>query len=266
MRNKKFVFVITLLCLAVVAVSLAGCSLSGERQAGILTPQFTDDTSTGTLVAANNLPAALRVYCSLSGSTLTSSGFYISSDGYAVTNAHAVNYDTDANLTVEDYNGTRLRASVSYINAEIDIAVIKVAVYAEQSYVTFASSSDVNNVYPGDTAYVIGNPSNLGLGVSSATISALDCYVKEENNPAGGIDSIILDANINHGNSGGPLLNKNGYVVGVIYARLENNSASSGQTEDIYGLGCAVPSDLVTEFLAECNVSYGMNGSRSGPQ
>ena len=260
MRNKKFVFVITLLCLAVVAVSLAGCSLSGERQAGILTPQFTDDTSTGTLVAANNLPAALRVYCSLSGSTFTSLGPYLASDCSHVTNPHAATHDPATNMTVQHRHCTRWLHSATPIHPDTKLPAVQMTVYDLHRYALFCYSSDVNNIYPGDTAYVIGNPSNLGLGVSSATISALDCYVKEENNPAGGIDSIILDANINHGNSGGPLLNKNGYVVGVIYARLENNSASSGQTEDIYGLGCAVPSDLVTEFLAECNVSYGMNG------
>ena len=256
MRNKKFIFVTAALCALIIAVSLAGCTFSSDREPGVLTPQFSDDTSTGALVAANNMPAALRVFCSSGGFSTSASGFYVNSQGYAVTNAHAVNYDLDANITVEDVNGNQMRASVVAVAAEIDVAILKVTVFAEQSYMTFASSSDVNNIYPGDTAYMIGNPSNLGLSIASVTISALNRYVKEEDNPEGGLYSIILDANVNHGNSGGPLINKNGYVVGVIYARMENTSSSSGQAEDIYGLGCAVPADEVMAFLTSNSISF----------
>ena len=65
-----------------------------------------------------------------------------------------------------------------------------------------------------------------------------------------------MDGDVNHGNSGGALLNKNGAVVGVIYGRMENNSASSTQKDDIYGLGTAVPSKDLMEFFRDCNVDY----------
>ena len=244
MRNKKFVIITVALCAVIMAVSLAGCSFS-DREAGILTPQFSGDTSSGALVAANNMPACLR-------------GFYITDDGYAITNAHVVGDSLDADVTVEDANGYQAKAKVVYLSEEIDIAVLKVTVYAKQSYVTFASSSDINELYPGDDVYFIGNPANMGLSLGKATVSALDRFMKNSDNPAGGITAVALDGNVNHGNSGGPVFNKNGYAVAVIYARMENNGTYVGQAEDIYGMGCAVPSDTVTQFLTECNISFTM--------
>lgn len=257
MRNKKFVIITVALCAVIMAVSLAGCSFS-DREAGILTPQFSGDTSSGALVAANNMPACLRVFCKMGATAYAGSGFYITDDGYAITNAHVVGDSLDADVTVEDANGYQAKAKVVYLSEEIDIAVLKVTVYAKQSYVTFASSSDINELYPGDDVYFIGNPANMGLSLGKATVSALDRFMKNSDNPAGGITAVALDGNVNHGNSGGPVFNKNGYAVAVIYARMENNGTYVGQAEDIYGMGCAVPSDTVTQFLTECNISFTM--------
>lgn len=251
MRNKKIMIVCLALVACIIVLALAGCVLFREREAERVVVTA-DDASTGRLVAANNMPAALRVFVESATSRVSGSGFYVNKDGYAVTNAHVV--DSSGNIYVEDYEGGTHSARVLYSDASIDIAVLKVDVAVEQSFMKIADSEDPANMYCGDVVYFIGNPSNLGLLMSSALVSSSEVYLKNQSGHTQ--KSILLDGDVNHGNSGGALLNKNGAVVGVIYGRMENNSASSTQKDDIYGLGTAVPSKDLMEFLQACNVDY----------
>lgn len=252
MHNKKTVFLVAALVVAVLGLALAGCVLFRERQAEVEEVTVLQDASAGALVAQNNMPAALRIFRQSASQLVVGSGFYIGKDGYAVTNAHVVT--GGGSLYVEDYNGETHPAQLLHADDSIDIAVIKVGVWVDQSYMKFASSGDIQNACPGDEIFFIGNPSNLGFLIGTGVLSATGVDLK--NGSGYTMESLIVDASINHGNSGGALLNKNGAVIGVIFARMEHESSGVGQTEDIYGLGCAVPSDTVTAYLDKCGVDY----------
>ena len=256
MRNKKISLILVIVVAAIIIISVSACSLFGGTSQTV-TVQPGEDASAGNYVAANCIPAVLQVYSSSASGSSSACGFFVTDDGYAITNAHVVDGNANANVNVEDINGNVHSAKVVFISESIDIAVLKVDVVAKQSYITFASSSDSDNLYCGDTVYFIGNPANMGILINSGIVSSVNTRVKSTSFDST-IPSIILDANINHGNSGGPVLNKNGYAVGVIYARMESTSASSSQSEDIYGLGCAVPSDPVVGVLETLGVTYTM--------
>lgn len=253
MKNTAFRTVIFVLALCVFGVSLAGCVFFNDARPEISYPDSISDASVGNLIAANCMPAALKIYAQTGSATSTGSGFYISSDGYLITNAHVVS-DQSARLYVVDSNGNQLSASLVCMDESYDIAVLKATTLAPQSYLYFADSNDTENIYTGDTVYFIGNPSNLGLIVSKAMVSSMDVALSGTNGDYS-FNSILLDGSVNHGNSGGALINANGAVVGVIYARMEGESGK-GQSGDIYGIGCAIPSSAVMEYLDACNISY----------
>ena len=231
MRNKKIMIVCLALVACIIVLALAGCVLFREREAERVVVTA-DDASTGRLVAANNMPAALRVFVESATSRVSGSGFYVNKDGYAVTNAHVV--DSSGSIYVEDYEGGTHSARVLYSDASIDIAVLKVDVAVEQSFMKIADSEDPANMYCGDVVYFIGNPSNLGLLMSSALVSSSEVYLKNQSGHTQ--KSILLDGDVNHGNSGGGLFNTDGSLLGIVNAR---NEASG-----IRDFGYAIPVNL----------------------
>jgi S1-C subfamily serine protease len=140
--------------------------------------------------------------------TASGSGFVISSDGYIITNHHVIeNADT---VVVIFYDGLELDASVIGSDPSTDIAVIKVF-DAELSTLQLADSG---NVEPGQIAIAIGNPMGLQHTVTAGIVSATGRSLRATNGRL--IDDVIqTDAAMNPGNSGGPLLNSDGKVIGV---------------------------------------------------
>ena len=163
------------------------------------------------------------------------SGFIISGDGDIVTNAHVIDKASKVLVRLDD--GTQHEASVVATDSKTDIALLKIEVSEELPAVPFGDS---NVVRIGDVALAIGNPFGFGNSVTAGIISA-----RQRDIQAGPYDQFLqTDAPINRGNSGGPLFNIDGEVIGVntlIY------SPSGGSV----GIGFAVPSNVVAHVISQ---------------
>ena len=160
------------------------------------------------------------------------SGFFISKDGYILTNNHVV--DGADEVTVHTTDEQELKAKVIGTDPRTDIALVKVEASHDMPFVKLGSSEHMR---VGDWVVAIGNPFGLANSVTVGIVSAKGRVIG-----AGPYDDFIqTDASINPGNSGGPLFNLAGEVIGI-------NTAinASGQ-----GIGFAVPSDMITPVLAE---------------
>lgn len=135
-------------------------------------------------------------------------GFIISSDGYIVTNNHVVEDATSIRVTLT--NGNEVTAQLRGTDPSTDIAVLKIHEYGLKS-LQFANSKQLR---PGQIAIAIGNPMGLQFTVTAGVVSALGRSLRASNGRL--IDDVIqTDAALNPGNSGGPLLNSTGQVIGV---------------------------------------------------
>ncbi len=168
------------------------------------------------------------------------SGFVISADGLIVTNNHVIAGADEINAIFSD--GRTLRATLIGTDEATDVAVLKVEQDEPLPFVKFADS-DAAEV--GDWVMAIGNPFGFGGSVSVGIVSARNRDIK-----SGNYDEYIqTDAAINSGNSGGPLFNLNGEVLGV-------NTAIISPTGGSVGLGFSIPSNLVKQISAQL-IEYG---------
>lgn len=159
-------------------------------------------------------------------------GFVISEDGYVVTNNHVIEGADE--ILVEFFSGEELPATVIGKDPNTDIAVLKVESDTPLPFVSFGDS-DVARV--GDWVMAVGNPLGQGFSVSAGIISARNRAL------SGSYDDFIqTDAAINRGNSGGPLFNMDGEVIGVNTAILSPNGGS-------IGIGFSMASNVVTNVV-----------------
>ena len=165
------------------------------------------------------------------------SGFVYDGNGHIVTNQHVV---ANANsLSVHFWNGATYPATVVGTDRSTDLAVIKVDAPSSLLYPLKVGNSEALEV--GDGVVAIGSPFGLEGTVTSGIVSALHREMKAPNNFTI-TDSIQTDAAINHGNSGGPLLNAEGKVIGV-NAQIESDSGGND------GVGFAIPSNTVASIV-----------------
>jgi len=165
--------------------------------------------------------------------TAQGSGWVYDSAGHIITNEHVV--DGANSVSVMFWNGKKADARVVGTDPSTDLAVI--AVDAPSSLLFPVSVGDSSAVQVGDSVVAIGSPFGLEETVTAGIVSALHREMTSPNNFAID-DSIQTDAAINHGNSGGPLLNAQGKVIGV-NAQIASDSGGSD------GVGFAIPSDTV---------------------
>ena len=151
------------------------------------------------------------------------SGFFISPDGYAVTNNHVVDHAKSVQVTTDD--GTVYTAKVIGTDKKTDLALIKVDGKKDFSYVKFAEQPP----RVGDWVVAVGNPFGLGGTVTAGIVSA-----RGRDIGAGPYDDYVqIDAPINKGNSGGPAFDMNGNVIGVNTAIFSPSGGSVGIGFDI---------------------------------
>ena len=182
--------------------------------------------------------ATTNVFGQITSTASSGTGFVISSDGEILTNYHVVK--NASKLTVTMNSGESYDASVIGYEEDSDVALIKIN--AENlPTVQLGNSSELR---VGDEVAAIGNP--LGELTNTMTVgyvSALDRYINTDGSP---INMMQIDAAINSGNSGGPLFDMNGKVVGITTAKY-SGTTNSGTT--IEGIGFAIPIDDVTAIL-----------------
>ena len=166
-------------------------------------------------------------------------GFIIEKDGYIVTNAHVVDGAQSVKVTFSD--GTSEDAKVIGEDKATDIALIKVKTDKDLTTVGFGDS---DKVQVGEPVVAIGNPFGLGTSVSAGIVSALGRDLN-----SGPFDNYIqTDAAINKGNSGGPLFDAEGKVIGM-------NSAIISPTGGSVGIGFSVPSDTIKTVVQDLQSS-----------
>jgi len=169
--------------------------------------------------------------------TAEGSGFEIDTKGDIVTNQHVV--DGATSITVRFQSGKTAKATLVGTDPSTDIAVIKVNVPAAQLHpLSFGSSAAVE---VGQPVAAIGSPFGLPETLTSGIVSAVNRTITAPNNFSIS-GAIQTDAPINHGNSGGPLLNASGDVIGV-NAQIESDSGGND------GVGFAIPSDSVKSVV-----------------
>ncbi|HST95530.1 MAG TPA: trypsin-like peptidase domain-containing protein, partial [Microvirga sp.] len=161
------------------------------------------------------------------------SGFVIDPSGIVVTNNHVIGDANDISVIFSD--GTRLKAEIVGKDSKVDLAVLKVKSDKPLKAVRFGNSE---NIRPGDWVLAIGNPFGLGGSVTAGIVSA-----RGRNIESGPYDNYIqTDASINKGNSGGPLFNMNGEVIGI-------NTAILSPTGGSVGIGFAVPAATAVPII-----------------
>lgn len=163
------------------------------------------------------------------------SGFFISEDGFVVTNHHVIDSGTEFSVVLND--GTELDARLVGKDQRTDLAVLKVDADRTFTYVNFA---DENDVRIGDWVVAVGNPFGLGGTVTAGILSA-----RGRDIGAGPYDDFLqIDAAVNRGNSGGPTFGLNGEVVGI-------NTAIYSPSGGNVGIAFAVPASLAKEVVAD---------------
>ena len=168
------------------------------------------------------------------------SGFVIDKDGHVVTNYHVVEGAKKVQVSFSDEE--QMNATVVGTDPSTDIAVLKIQGAMSRSLTPLALG-DSSVVKVGDAVVAIGNPFGLERTVTAGIVSALQRRIQAPNGFQ--IDEVIqTDAAINHGNSGGPLLNANGDVIGV-NAQIETESGGN------VGIGFAIPIDTVKDVAGQ---------------
>jgi S1-C subfamily serine protease len=169
------------------------------------------------------------------------SGFVVDKAGHIVTNFHVV--DGAKQVRVSFSNGASMKATVVGTDPSSDLAVLKID--ASSRALTPLALGDSDQMKVGDPVVAIGNPFGLDRTVTAGIVSAIQRAITAPNGYT--IDHVIqTDAAINHGNSGGPLLNGRGQVIGV-NSQIETGSGTGGNV----GVGFAIPSNTVKSVIAQ---------------
>ena len=179
---------------------------------------------------------ATQVTTNVWGQTATAScagsGFVLTQDGYIVTNNHVVSDADEGTIVVRLYSGEEYTADVVGTDSMNDVALLKIETEGLQT----VTIGDSNEIEVGEIVEAIGNPlGELTFTMTAGYISALDREINADGTP---INMLQTDAAINSGNSGGPLFDMNGNVIGITTAKV------SGETESgvtIEGIGFAIP-------------------------
>lgn len=200
-----------------------------------------DPTQIYTLACSQTVGVTTRItrttFFGTSSGAVTGSGFIISADGYILTNFHVVEdavkggYD----VTVYLYDGAEYIASIVGYEEDNDVAVLKISADGLPA----ATIGDSDSIQVGQSAYAVGNPlGELQYTMTTGSVSALDREISFTDSDTGVVNTINMfqiDAAVNSGNSGGPVYNNRGEVIGIVTAKY------GAYTTGVEGLGFAIP-------------------------
>lgn len=223
-------------------------SFTGNGNSVSGTPNTNADGLTPAQIYAQNVKSVVAISATVTGNVLgqetqgtsSGSGFILSADGYVVTNYHVV--ENASKVAVITHDGIQHPAHLIGGDSSNDIAVLKIEVQGLQP-VKLGSSDDL---IVGDQVVAIGNP--LGELISTLTVGYISARDRDVNTDGSVINMLQTDAAINSGNSGGPLFNMKGEVVGITTAKY-SGTTNSGAT--IEGIGFAIPMDDVLKKITD---------------
>jgi putative serine protease PepD len=213
---------------------VAGGTRFGGNSAAAPLTQRAPDSLAG--VVKKVLPSVVTVKVRNPGGTSIGSGFIVSSDGYAITNDHVVS-GASGSATVSFSDGSTVPAKIVGSDPESDVAVLKL----DATNLTPIEFGDSDAVQVGDPVLAIGSPLALANTVTYGIVSAMDRPIAagEAGGPTRYYAAIQTDAAVNHGNSGGPLVDGGGRVIGI-NAVIKSLAADQEQAGNV-GLAFAIP-------------------------
>lgn len=221
----------------VIGTTSAGKTVSAETASANEIYELGCRQTVGIAIANSNS----NIFGQVSTSAVNGTGFIITADGYIMTNYHVIESAQRSNYTVSALfkDGTSYEAKIIGFDADNDVAVLKI----EASELTPATIGNSDDIAVGDSVFAIGNPlGELDFSMTSGRVSALDRSIVTDRNTAA-INMFQFDAAINSGNSGGPVYNESGEVIGIATAKV----GSSG----VEGLGFAIPINDAAEIANE---------------
>ncbi len=233
---------------------LANPEFSLENAASVTDPN--KETLSTTEIVRLVSPATVTVYVmgtvnNVSAPVFAGTGFFVSGDGYLVTNEHVISdVTTDSGFSIiVDVPGYDIPIDAELVGSDVqtDIAVLKVEEQEEPfDYVTLGDS---DTLQVGELVVAIGNP--LGRLEGTVTVGVVSALNRQVNNNGYTMELIQTDASINSGNSGGPLINSFGEVIGVTNAKISTAE----------GLGFAIPITDVRDIIQSI-INYGYVANR----
>ena len=171
-----------------------------------------------------------NVWGQVASASASGSGFILTSDGYVVTNNHVVEGATS--VTVKLYNGDEYDATIVGTDEMNDVALLKIDATGLQA----VTIGDSDQIEVGEEVIAIGNPlGELTFTMTAGVVSALDREINTDGKP---INMLQTDVAINSGNSGGPLFDMNGNVIGITSAKYSGSTSSGASIE---GISFAIP-------------------------
>lgn len=204
-------------------------------------------------------------YGQSSTTTSMGTGFVISEDGYILTNYHVVSsaLGTGA-LTISFKDGKSFEAKFVGGYEAGDVALLKI----EATGLSPVTLGDSNDITVGEDVYVVGNAlGEYDYTMTAGLVSGLDRELVYSDSSGDSINMFQLDAAVNAGNSGGPVYNSYGYVIGIVTSKISSSSSSTAAS--VEGLGFAIPindavsivEDIQTKGYVEGNVLIGVSPS-----
>ena len=238
--KSKIVTILVVIVVAAAAYGIGSGKLFSSQEVTAADSLYDEDVVTSIYNAASQAVVEVNVtqtstsFFGQSTEEGLGSGFVIDSDGYIVTNNHVVEGASSVEVTFAD--GSTADAEVMGTDSVHDLAAIKVD-DSDVDGITPLTLDDSDDVELGEMAIAIGNPYGYQNTITVGVISGLDRTISDEDSSLTGM--LQTDAALNPGNSGGPLLNADGAVIGV------NTAIESSAT----GIGFAVPSNIVEKEL-----------------
>jgi len=243
-KQSNSFFIIASLVIALIAGGVGatiGRTTTSNISGNFVNTQNAVERAPGSIanLAARVIPGVVSILVEAAGGSDTGSGFFLSSDGYVLTNNHVV--DAAANggtITVSISTGKKYSAKIVGRDSSYDLAVLKMDVTGAPTL----QLGDSDKVAVGDAVIAIGSPLGLAGTVTSGIISAKNRPVTTGtgSGESSFINALQTDAAINPGNSGGPLVDATGAVVGINSAIASLGFSAGGQSGSI-GLGFAIP-------------------------
>ena len=243
-KQSNSFFIIASLVIALIAGGVGatiGRTSSSNISGNFVSTEDAVERAPGSIanLAARVIPGVVSISVSASDGSGTGSGFFLSSDGYVLTNNHVVEAAaTSGTISVAISTGKKYTAKIVGRDSSYDLAVLKIDVTGAPTL----QLGDSEKVAVGDAVIAIGSPLGLAGTVTSGIISAKNRPVTTGtgSGESSFINALQTDAAINPGNSGGPLVDATGAVVGVNSAIASLGSSAGGQSGSI-GLGFAIP-------------------------